>query len=272
MSNYETKAAFDLSNTQKIEPGHERLIEVSDLTVTFTNKVQNTAHTVLDNVSLSVKKGEFLVLVGRSGCGKTTLLNCIAGLINQTSGSISVGGKTPRAMRREMGYMFARDALMPWRSALRNVEFPLEIRGEKAEVRRERALEMLGRVQLGEAAKKLPWQLSQGMRQRVALARTWVSKPQLLLMDEPFAALDAQTKLEVRKQFLDLWSQHRQTVVFVTHDISEALLMADRIILLKDGRFDLVVEPGFEHPRDPETLVHTEKFRALEHDLSARLH
>jgi NitT/TauT family transport system ATP-binding protein len=250
----------------------EHAVVADNISIVFTDPESGGKHVAVDNVSLKVAAGEFLVLVGRSGCGKTTLLNAIAGLVDPTVGALSVLGGEPRAVRRDIGYMFARDAMIPWRNARRNVEFGLEIRGVGKAERREAALDMLERVNLRSAANKLPWQLSQGMRQRVALARTWVAHPRLLLMDEPFAALDAQTKAEVRQQFLSLWEQNRQTVVFVTHDIVEALLMADRIVLVKDGRFDLVVETGFERPRHARELVHSERFRALEIELTDRLH
>ncbi|MEZ5653935.1 MAG: ABC transporter ATP-binding protein [Burkholderiaceae bacterium] len=245
-----------------------------NISIVFSDPESGARHVAVDNVSLKVAAGEFLVLVGRSGCGKTTLLNAIAGLVAPTAGTLSVLGGEPRAVRRDIGYMFARDAMIPWRNARRNVEFGLEIRGVGKAERREAALRMLERVNLRSAANKLPWQLSQGMRQRVALARTWVAHPRLLLMDEPFAALDAQTKAEVRQQFLSLWeAEPGNRGLFVTHDITEALLMADRIVLVKDGgRFDLVVETGFERPRHARDLVHSERFRALEIELTDRLH
>lgn len=247
------------------------VIDARDISISYDDADKGGKITVVRNISLRVTAGEFLVLIGRSGCGKTSLLNAVAGLVDISSGSLEVLGGTPKAARRDVGYMFARDALMPWRTARRNVEFSLEVRGVPRTERQSRAQAALESVHLGTAANKLPWQLSQGMRQRAALARTWVSRPKLLLMDEPFAALDTQTKIDVRAEFLSLWSKYQQTVLFITHDISEALLMADRIMVIKDGGIDCEIVTDFERPRDPRELIHSPRFRLLESELSERL-
>ena len=150
--------------------------------------------------------------------------------------------------------MFARDALLPWRTAVRNVEYGLELRQPKLtrSERRERALKLLSNLGVdGNAAKRYPWQLSQGMRQRVALARTWALAPELLLMDEPFAALDAQTRADAQEQFLDIWAQSNKTVIFVTHDLSEAILLGDRVIAMDQGRLVAEAEVDIPRPRNP---------------------
>lgn len=223
---------------------------------------------VLDNVDLDIAPGSFVVLVGRSGCGKTTLLNAVAGLERMDSGSIEVLGKTPREARRLVGYMPARDALMPWRTALANVEYPLELRHVRREERRRIAMKQLESLHLAEAAGRWPWQLSHGMRQRVALARTWAPSPELLLMDEPFAALDAQTRASAQRELLAIWERDRKTVVFVTHDLSEALLLADRVILLGGGHIIRDLTVGFDRPRTLELSMSPE-FQDLRHELWA---
>jgi NitT/TauT family transport system ATP-binding protein len=190
----------------------------------------------LREVDLSVPEGQFLALVGASGCGKTTLLNMLAGLVEPTQGEILLAGRRPATPNLDIGYMFARDALLPWRNARRNVELPLESRGWDRARRRERAREMLALVGLEGRETQYRLQLSQGMRQRVGLARTLAADPSILLMDEPFAALDARTKLTLQAEFLRIWERQEsgrtKTVIFVTHDLQEAVLLADRVIVM----------------------------------------
>jgi NitT/TauT family transport system ATP-binding protein len=228
----------------------------------------------LDGVSIDVRDGELLVLVGRSGCGKTTVLNLLVGLVDNTGGSVTVLGDTPRKARSSIGYMFARDALLPWRTARRNVEFAVELRRPNLSrhERRDVALRYLEELGVGHAANQYPWQLSQGMRQRVALARTWAIEPEILLMDEPFAALDAQTRTSAQTMFLESWARHRRTVVFVTHDLHEAILLSDRIIVMDQGR--VVDETTIElpRPRDQERLVLEPRYRDIHQRLVAALH
>ncbi|OOG58184.1 hypothetical protein B0E49_03995 [Polaromonas sp. C04] len=233
--------------------------------------VQYGSSRVLDNVSLDCAPSEFLVLIGQSGCGKTTILNLLAGLLTPSAGQISVLGETSIKARQRMAYMFARDALMPWRTAQRNVEYGLYVHGVPRAERSARARDMLERVGLGVCASMYPWQLSQGMRQRVALARTWALEPQLLLMDEPFAALDAQTKVKMRAEFAQMWERSRPSVVFVTHDLTEALLLADRIMVVKAGRIESETIVQFDRPRKLEDLVDDVEFRKMERELRSRL-
>lgn len=232
---------------------------------------QGVDRRILDDVSLTVEPGEFLVLIGKSGCGKTTVLNVLSGLLTPETGEITVGGRPVGDPQVSIGYMFARDALMPWRTALRNVELALELAKVPARERRARAHQMLDRVQLGDAVKKYPWQLSQGMRQRVALARTWVAGPQVLLMDEPFAALDAQTRARISKEFMDVWREDRKTVLFVTHDLNEALLLADRVVVMGAGKVVAEIDVPFARPRIAEDLQADPAFRDLERTLHGLL-
>ena len=252
--------------------GREVAATLKGVSVAFVDPKTKRSKFVLQNFDFECGRGEFVVMVGRSGCGKTTVLNILSGLLTPTSGSVEVLGKSPREARHQIGYMFARDALMPWRRAGNNVELPLERDGVAPDERRRRAEAMLARLGLEGKSALYPWQLSQGMRQRVALARTWVPGPELLLMDEPFAALDAMTKIEVRAEFLKIWEEARRSCVFVTHDLSEALLLGDRIVMLSTGGKEVVnLKVPFPHPRDVAELPFTKEFRELEHDLSQKL-
>ena len=252
--------------------GREVAATLKGVSVAFVDPKTKRSKFVLENFNFECGRGEFVILVGRSGCGKTTVLNILSGLLDPTRGTVEVLGKRPREARQQIGYMFARDALMPWRRAVENVELGLERDGVEPVERRRRAEAMLKRLGLEGKSALYPWQLSQGMRQRVALARTWVPGPELLLMDEPFAALDAQTKIESRAEFLQIWEEARRSVVFVTHDLSEALLLGDRIVMLGTGGKEIVnLKVPFQHPRDVAELPFTKEFRLLEHDLSQKL-
>lgn len=228
-------------------------------------------HTAVRSFDLDVSEQEFVALVGRSGCGKTTILNAVAGLIEPTSGEIQVFGGAPRESSDRFAYMFARDALLPWRTAQRNVELLLELRAVPRKERRARARSMLARVGLEAFATKYPRQLSQGMRQRVALARTWASEPELLLMDEPFAALDAQTATDIRAEFMAEWEARKQGVIFVTHNLREALLLADRVVVIHEGQISQEVTVPFERPRDHKEVRRQPEFDELERSLEQAL-
>lgn len=238
------------------------LAALRDVTVSFTAP-DGKATEVLRQVSLSAAPGEILVLIGRSGCGKTTVLNLLAGLVRPSAGVVHVLGAEPTRMRSRLSYMFARDALLPWRTAARNVELTLEVRGKDRRNRRESAERMLALVGLDRYADHYIWQLSQGMRQRVALARTWVGNPEVLLLDEPFSALDAQTRLSVQAAFLELWARDRKTVIFVTHDLQEAIVLADRIVVLGNGRIIDDIPVGFPRPREATRLIEDETYIRL---------
>lgn len=250
-------------------PAEAAAVSLKGVTVAFTE--DGVEREILSKLDLDFAEGEFVALVGRSGCGKTTVLNLVAGIVQPVEGTLSVLGTTPRAARPRLGYMFARDALFPWRTALRNVEIGLELRNVPAAVRREKALDLLGRLGLQGAAGKIPAHLSHGMRQRVALARTWATDPMLLLMDEPFAALDAQTRETVRAEFLAFWESSRRTVLFVTHDLDEALLLADRVVLLSDGDIRREITVPFERPRLAQHLEQDPAFIDMREELRAYL-
>lgn len=248
-------------------PGAEASIAVDKLTQIFESRSGQAPVLALDNIDLRVPQGQFVAFIGPSGCGKTTLLNIIAGLVRPTDGSVRIDGSDVAGPRRSTGYMFARAALLPWRTALRNVEYPLEIRGVDRRRRREEARRLLALVGLTGFESSYPSQLSQGMRQRVAMARTLAFNPTLLLLDEPFAALDAQTKLLVQQEFIRIWEQQRQTVVFVTHDLNEAVTLADRVIVFskRPGRFKDDVTIDLPRPRDLINIRQQRGYSAL-HD------
>ncbi|GAA0711012.1 ABC transporter ATP-binding protein [Dactylosporangium roseum] len=235
----------------------------------FTTAGGEAPTVALENVSLEIGVGEFVALVGPSGCGKTTLLNAIAGLLKPLSGEVSINGDIVRAPSRHTGYIFARDALMPWRTARENAEIGLELRGVGRAQRRERATATLESVGLAKYAHAYPRQLSQGMRQRVALARTLATDPDTMLLDEPFAALDAQTRIRVQAEFARVLEGSGKTVVLVTHDLAEAVLLADRVVVLapSPGRIVCEVTVDLPRPRDVETLRFDPRYQQLHEEL-----
>jgi NitT/TauT family transport system ATP-binding protein len=199
---------------------------------------------VLDDVSLDVGRGEFVSLLGASGCGKTTLLRIMAGLLRPDRGSVHVNEQPVQAPRRDVCMVFQNFGLLPWRSVLNNAAFPLELDGMDRRDREAIAAEYLGLVGLSGFERHFPHELSGGMQQRVGIARALVRKPLILLMDEPFAALDAQTREKLQEDFLAIWNQLKTTIVFVTHAIDEALVLSDRIVVLssRPGRIDRIID------------------------------
>ena len=221
---------------------------------------------VLSGINARVDRGEFVSLVGPSGCGKTTLLNVLAGLVQaHASGRASVLAHPPKLGSPDVAYMLARDSLLPWRSALHNACFGIEVRGAARGEREQRAARMLQRVGLTGFEHALPKALSHGMRQRVALARTFAMDAKVLLMDEPFGALDAQTKLHLQDLLLQLTQEDQRTVVFVTHDLAEAVALSDRVIVLasRPGRVVADVPIGLPRPRSVRQLQKDPAFHAL---------
>lgn len=239
----------------------EPVIRIRDFSLAYQPGVQ-----VLQDISLDIRPGEFVSLVGPSGCGKTTLLNTLAGLVvAHTKGEASLLGRQPQLGTQDVAYMLARDSLLPWRDALGNAAFGMEVRGVPRAEREERAAEFLKRVGLGSHMKTLPKALSHGMRQRVALARTFAMNSPVLLMDEPFGALDAQTKLQLQDLLLELTQTEKRTVVFVTHDLSEAVAVSDRVIVLAShpGRVVADMPIPLPRPRSVRALQKDPNFHAL---------
>ena len=215
----------------------------------------------LDNVNLSVKSGEFLSLIGPTGCGKTTLLRIVAGMESPSGGMISVDGVMMQELNSVCTLVFQQYSLFPWLNVLENVAFPLEMKGLKRAERNEKAMEYIELVGLKGAEKAQPYELSGGMQQRVAIARALAYDTEILLMDEPFGALDERTRHRLQQILLEIWEKRRKTVIFVTHNIDEAIYLADRIIVmaLEPGR--IVEELPIELPRPRNRLA--EKFTDL---------
>ena len=246
-------------------PTSTMVIDVKDLAVRF---VAGTGSPVLavDGVSFGLRHGEFVSLVGPSGCGKTTVLNLLAGLLAVPyQGIASVGGRRPFEGNPDIAYMLARDSLLPWRTALGNACYGLELRGLPKSEREARALALLKQVGLGDFSDRYPKALSHGMRQRCALARTFVLDSPIFMMDEPFGALDAQTKLQLEDVLLDLWSATRKTVLFVTHDLAEAVALSDRVIVMsaRPGRIVADIKVDLPRPRSVRALQKDNRFHEL---------
>ena len=211
-------------------------LALADVTCTFVAREDRARrYTAVRDTTLVVADGEFVSVVGPTGCGKSTLLNVAAGLLAPSSGSVSVFGSPLSGINSRAGYMFQSEALMPWRNALENVMAGLQFREVPKEEARTRSEEWLRRVGLGGFGDRYPHQLSGGMRKRVSLAQMLILDPRILLMDEPFSALDVQTRQLMENELLDLWSADRKSVVFITHDLEEAIALADRVVVLSAG-------------------------------------
>jgi NitT/TauT family transport system ATP-binding protein len=220
-------------------------------------------HTVFSNLNLSARQGEFVAILGPSGCGKTTLLNLLSGFQKPQAGRLLVDGQPTRPELPALGYVFQSPQLFPWLSALENVRFGLRVAGDKNTVQQyEQAMHYLRLVGLESAAERLPRQLSGGMQQRVALARTLALEPQVLLMDEPFAALDAISRNSMNEETLRLWAALGQTVLFITHDIDEAVFLADRVVVLNIAPGGIHSELAIDLPR-PRTNRETRRLSAF---------
>ncbi len=206
---------------------------------------------VLGNVSFDVRQGEVVSLIGESGCGKTTLLRIIQGLIRLDAGSVLVDDKPVTAPGRDRGFVFQQATLLPWRTARQNVEFGLELQGMAKADRQRRSTELLDLVGLAHAAEQYPHELSGGMQQRIGLARALAIDPAIMLMDEPFSALDAQTREVLQVELMRIHEKTAKTTLFVTHDLDEAIYLSDRVVVLaaKPGRVKKIIDVPFQHPR-----------------------
>jgi ABC-type nitrate/sulfonate/bicarbonate transport system ATPase subunit len=253
-----------------MEPGSDTYLEVDGVTVEFTTKRGGLE--VLGNVSATVPEGEFCCIVGPSGCGKSTLLRIMDGLLPATSGAVRIRGREVTAPSLDVGFVFQQFNLLPWRTVMRNVIFGLESKGVPKAERRDVAQHWINIVGLEGFEDHFPGQLSGGMQQRVSLARALAIEPELLLMDEPFGSLDAQTRMIMQEELLRIWERDKRTIVFVTHDIDEAIFMADRILVMgrRPGRFIHEVKINFDRPRDLG-LRGTPEFAELKEELWERL-
>lgn len=241
------------------------MIVVDRVTQWFGSGAVRTA--ALHEVSLTVGAGEFVSLIGPSGCGKSTLLRIIADLISPTEGHVRVNGKSPHEARlaRDYGMVFQSPVLYDWRTVRRNVELPLEVMGVPRHERSERADRMLRLVGLEQFRGHYPWQLSGGMQQRVSIARALSFSPAILLMDEPFGALDELTRERMNQELLSIWAQTHNTVVFVTHSIPEAVFLSSRVVVLtpRPGRIERIVDVDLPVPRGAATRQHPRFFALI---------
>ena len=248
------------------------VVDVDKLSVIYPAKDQEVV--ALDRVNLSIAEGEFISLIGPSGCGKTTLLRVIADLEPVTSGSVLVNGMSPHDARlaRAYGYVFQAPALFPWRTVLANVMLPLQIHGRSRDEARAIAREQLARVGLDGFDAKYPWQLSGGMQQRVSIARALGFEPRLLMMDEPFGALDEITRDRLNEQLLRLWEREKRTVIFVTHSIPEAAFLSSRIVVMsaRPGRIVEVIESNLPADRTLD-IRESPEFSSIAHRLRVAL-
>jgi NitT/TauT family transport system ATP-binding protein len=252
--------------------GEVRLIDISKR---FTLRIDGAAHTVraLDRLSFTVADGEVVALIGPSGCGKTTALRIAMGLETATSGAVTVDGVAIKGCGYDRGMVFQHAELLPWLNALRNVEFGLEMKGMRGTELHDTAMKYLTLVGLKDSVKRRPYQLSGGMQQRVGIARALAIDPKVLLMDEPFGALDAQTRETLQGELLDIHARTKKTILFVTHDLDEAVLLADRVVVMQHGRLQEIIQVPLPRPRrDLATIRGSEAFAQTRYHIWRALH
>jgi NitT/TauT family transport system ATP-binding protein len=232
-------------------------VALENVSMTFGAADVGQAVRALQDINLTVRSGAFVSLIGPSGCGKSTLLRLLGDLLAPTAGTIRVNGRSPREARlaREYGIVFQQPVLYEWRTVMQNVQLPLEVMRVAAAERHQRAAALLELVGLTEFANRYPWELSGGMQQRVSIARALSFRPSVLLMDEPFGALDEMTRERLNRELLNLWSETNTTIVFVTHSVAEAVFLSDRIVVMspRPGRIDKVIDVDLPRPREAET-------------------
>nr|WP_318682808.1 ABC transporter ATP-binding protein [uncultured Acetatifactor sp.] len=237
--------------------GEERSIKVKIDHVEKVFETKKGTMVALNGVDLDIKENEFICVVGPSGCGKSTLLNIIAGLLPATSGAVYLDGKKVEGTGTERGVVFQQYALFPWLTVIKNVMFGLKLKGMGKEEAREVAMKYLEKVDLVDFADSYPKELSGGMKQRVAIARAYAVQPEVLLMDEPFGALDAQTRTQLQTELLQTWENERKTCFFITHDVEEAIVLATRVVIMsaRPGRIRDIVDIDIPYPRNQETKM-----------------
>ncbi|MBI4494258.1 MAG: ABC transporter ATP-binding protein [Chloroflexi bacterium] len=242
-----------------------RAIELHDIGMVFASR-QGSVH-ALDEVSFGAEAGEFLCIVGPSGCGKTTLLKILAGLLFASTGTVQVNGESVRGPISNVGMVFQSPVLMPWRTVLDNIMLQVEVRNLDRGKYRQVALGLLQLVGLAGFERKYPYQLSGGMQQRVSICRALIHDPALLLMDEPFGAIDALTREQMNLELQRIWLDHKKTVVFVTHSIPEAVFLADRVLVMsaRPGRLLKVFDVELPRPRTLETMAEPRFSRMVTH-------
>jgi NitT/TauT family transport system ATP-binding protein len=238
-------------------------LEIRNLSKTYFDPYAGTKVTAVHDVSFSVRAGEFVSVVGPSGCGKTTILNMIAGFMPVSGGEILVGGQKVKGPGPDRGVVFQSFALFPWKTVLDNVAFGPKMRGIGKEKREAIAREYLALAKLTEAAGRYPNELSGGMQQRVGVVRALANEPDVLLMDEPFASVDAQTRMTLQEELTRIWQEKRSTVIFITHDVAEAVFLADRVVVLSKGRVLKEIDVNLPRPRGWDALHEDDAFKAL---------
>lgn len=238
-------------------------ISIRDVDVVFKGRGGSEPLVAARNISLDVPEGAFISLLGPSGCGKSTLLNVVSGMMPPSAGQVLVDGRPVDGVRTDIGYMLARDGLMPWRNAVKNVGLGLELRSVPD--RDQIATDLIERVGLKGFENHYRHELSHGMRQRVAVARTFATDPDILLMDEPFGALDAQTRVMLQDIFLQMWETKKKTVLFVTHDLMEAIVMSDQVVVMthRPGEIKAIVDIDLPRPRSAADLRMDPRFQAF---------
>jgi NitT/TauT family transport system ATP-binding protein len=244
------------------------MVSIDSVTMSFGTFV------AVEDVNLTVADGEFLAIVGPTGCGKSTILNAIAGLLKPTSGSVSIDGNRVSGIQNDIGYLFQQDALLPWKTAIENVELGLLFRGVSALERRERSTAWLTKVGLKGFEQRYPHQLSGGQRKRVQMAQALISGPKVILMDEPFSALDIHTRHLMQNELLRLWQEERRAVVMITHDLEEAIALGDRVAVLAAGPRSRVINSfpvDLERPRDVAEIKLDPRFTDLYRNIWASL-
>ena len=255
-----------------VSHGHGKPIAIESVGKVFATEVGERVE-ALTPVSLHIAAGEFVSLVGPSGCGKSTLLNILAGLLDASSGVACVGDMPIRGPDIDRGMVFQSYALFPWLNVIGNVEFGLERKGVSKRERRTIALDFLASVGLKDFADKQVHELSGGMKQRVAIARAFATDPSMILMDEPFGALDALTRRSLQKQLLAIWQRNRKTIVFVTHSVPEAVVLSDRVVVMtaRPGAIKSIISIDLPHPRDATSDAFRDYERQIYADLEAEL-
>ena len=249
---------FDKKTNDKdiLDTSLSNSVDISNICKSYTSN-HGVENKVLNSVTFEIRQSEFVSIVGPSGCGKTTLLKIISGLIIPDSGEVNIGGDSPSKSRRSknIGYVFQDPALIPWRTVYENIKLPTEVNRQTGDTNRKSIVELISLVGLDGFAKYYPYQLSGGMRQRVSLARALSINPKLLLMDEPFGALDEITRESMRYELLDLWTKTRPTILFVTHNSAEAIFLSDRIIVMPEAgaKKTTNITVSLERPRSEKT-------------------
>ena len=248
--------------------GEERSVKVKIDNVRKVYETRNGEMIALNGVNLDIMENEFICVVGPSGCGKSTLLNIIAGLLEPTSGQVICDGKVVEGTGTERGVVFQQYALFPWMTVKKNVMFGLELKGIKGKEAEEIAMKYIKMVQLEDFVDHYPKELSGGMKQRVAIARAYAVNPSILLMDEPFGALDAQTRTQLQQELLETWEKEQKTCFFITHDVDEAIILAQKVIIMsaRPGRIKEIVDINIPYPRTQETKM-TKEFLDLKNHI-----